>query len=853
MPSGDELFRFDIPGSFTFAITGPKPLSYIGVPTQSNVRVGGVILAACHTVVLGEDIDFKSGGRCQPFLFEETEYQFELVCRHAGVKPTQIELRLRGVNLLKDRRPIGDALVFAIPVNFRSQVGYTDLELVINKRLAFKLRLEVFPSKIDYRTDLAALRADLQQQIRALSFALTSKTYQEARVKRGAKPEEVEWLSTLRRNFDRVMAAFRIVERCPRTVLRTCEEIVKGNRPVRAGGGTLRFLRTHSPYCIPTAAGHFEARGQRWHATKIPDERKLLSFDTPENRFLKAATSLILRRVRNNRSELLSLQKKDEFEAWYAFLTSAENRLERMCDAPFLRDISLPGFSRSPTLALNMTPGYREFFAAFIELFGVLEISGGPVELPEKDLWTLYELWCFISVANILRNELGLMPTKPAWLRVERSAIGVAIAKGKASELRMESDKGDIVTITYNQKDSTPTGDCRPDNTLEIRKQDPHAVFRYVFDAKYRLRTDADYVERQGAPGPPEDAIHRMHAYRDQIVAEESAQQTSLDPARTVWDLGYRRYVQQSIGAFVLYPYAGEDAHKNKFFKSITKVGVGGLPFLPSRRTEVTNILRRIIAATSESVSDSAIELSSVEERRRIEWAHEFGLLGIVSSQEQLEYIKKYRIYHMPYNPKVGLRLRADFILLLLSQSTFGKQAGAAFEARVRAFHMGTRDKITPRPPESRRGGSGKGLYAWFTLRDLKPIEPPLPYNGKPPNFGTTTRLALSEAHSLPDLLLIREPERRLHQECLAAGFTVDIHDAITKDGSVYDLNDLRLRFVVRDGNRRRVDVRFNPATTQFSAGGLSSFTWSELMFTPESCLARIRDAVSQSALHHAR
>ena len=153
----------------------------------------------------------------------------------------------------------------------------------------------------------------------------------------------------------------------------------------------------------------------------------------------------------------------------------------------------------------------------------MLEVGGGPLELPEKDLATLYELWCFVALASILRQELGLTPRPPTWLRVTQRRVALELVQGRTSVLSLERDGEECVRVVYNREDSTPTGSCRPDNTLEIFKHGEKRPFRYVFDAKYRLQDDPDYVRTYQAPGPPPDAIHRMHAYRDQIVAEQTA------------------------------------------------------------------------------------------------------------------------------------------------------------------------------------------------------------------------------------------------------------------------------------------------------------------------------------------
>jgi hypothetical protein len=290
----------------------------------------------------------------------------------------------------------------------------------------------------------------------------------------------------------------------------------------------------------------------------------------------------------------------------------------------------------------------------------------------------------------------------------------------------------------------------------------------------------------------------------------------------------------------VLYPYAGADADKNRFVEAIGKVGVGGVPFLPSRRVVVTNLLRSIIQMSADAVEDTAVELSTIDERRRIEWAHEYGLIAIVPSREQLDYILQSGIYHSPYDKhrKWGLRLRADFILFLLSESKFPGQSGVVYQAEINSVHFGDRREISPPPPASQRGSSETDRYVWFALTKTKPLPQVLTYTGQPPRFAFTTRLAFKEASNVAELLLIREPERRFYRECRIAGFDVAVYDESSGEEQVFDVGQLRLRFSVTKHGGSAINVRFDPWTARFSGQGVD-FTWSELMFRPEVCLKR--------------
>lgn len=839
-PDGD-LLTLTVSGVAAFSIIGPQPdtlLTSSPALARTSLTSNGTGTSV-NLCVLSETIEGSRSASTIPFLFEQTTYQFQLVVE--ATKGPPVKMLLSGTNLLAGRHRIGTQEAYVVPVNFQSEVGYTDVEVWRGELRLFALRLEVFPTKLDYRTDLLELRADLQMEVRDLVFELYGRTFQLLRRGVRSRPTNIGWLALLREEFERIVQALETIVRSPLQRVEVTHELGRANRPSRPSATVRQYLRRNASKCAPAGTGHFTANGRSWVSPQLPYVRKTLTKNTPENRFVAATVGKMRSRLRRLLGQLAGVQKRERFESWTSFLAQADRRLRHFQTQTFLAELSDQHGHVSPTLALHLTPGYREFFSSSIALDFVLEIGGGPLELPEKDLATLYELWCFVALAGILRTELKLSLRRPTWLNVTQRRVAVELIKGRHSVLSMEKDGEECLRVVYNRQDSTPTGDCKPDNTLEIFKQGQTRPFRYVFDAKYRLQSDPFYIKTYLAPGPPADAIHRMHAYRDQIVAEQSEGARSPTPGSTVWDLGYRRWVQQTVGAFVLYPYAGADAEQNKFVKAIDTVGVGGLPFLPSRRSEVTKMLRKIIETSSDAVEDSTVELSTIEERQRIEWAHEYGLIAIVRSPEQLNFIRDKGVYHMPYSQQWALRLRADFMLLLLSETSFPGSAGVSFEALINSVHFGERGEITPIPPPSRRSNSKRERYIWFKLGSITARTQPLRYSGHPPRFAFTTRLAYREANDLADLLLIREPERRFRRECEVEGFTIQVYDESASATQVFDVGQLRLRFKVSVSGSESFNVRFDPVAMAFHWPPDGSFTWNDLMFEPKQCMAKLR------------
>ena len=116
----------------------------------------------------------------------------------------------------------------------------------------------------------------------------------------------------------------------------------------------------------------------------------------------------------------------------------------------------------------------------------------------------------------------------------------------------------------------------RPDNIIQIGGGDKS----FVFDAKYRISNGRRYKKKYGSKGPKTLDINTMHRYRDAIVVPK--------PDRT-----YGRVVESAI---VLFPGENENVYRsNSFYKSINKVKVGGIPFLPGTTKLMAEELDRIL------------------------------------------------------------------------------------------------------------------------------------------------------------------------------------------------------------------------------------------------------------------
>ena len=113
-----------------------------------------------------------------------------------------------------------------------------------------------------------------------------------------------------------------------------------------------------------------------------------------------------------------------------------------------------------------------------------------------------------------------------------------------------------------------------------------------------------------------EDDINTMHRYRDSIV--------------TMNDGPYER---TAFGAYVFFPWSDEAIYQeHHFYKSIDKVNIGALPFLPNATDLVEQFVERLIERSPEEIQEEGIFPRGTKE----EWVstlEEKVLVGMVSSE----------------------------------------------------------------------------------------------------------------------------------------------------------------------------------------------------------------------------
>jgi predicted component of viral defense system (DUF524 family) len=234
----------------------------------------------------------------------------------------------------------------------------------------------------------------------------------------------------------------------------------------------------------------------------------------------------------------------------------------------------------STSQVLQRREGYRELRDAYLRLLlspcvrweGLEQL----LQVPSRDVPTLYEYWCFFALADVLSRATGICPDWRDFVRFNRDVWEVRIQRGIRARLRIGP-----ATLWYNRGFSRPNSyslPLRPDYTIEIEGR------CLLFDAKYRL----EWTELRAAlqEEEPEETdreatfrradLYKMHTYRDAIRG-----------ARAVFIL----YPGTEFSAFGI----TEKPYENPQDLSPGFAGVGAVPVRPGQTGTLEAVVRALL------------------------------------------------------------------------------------------------------------------------------------------------------------------------------------------------------------------------------------------------------------------
>jgi predicted component of viral defense system (DUF524 family) len=528
----------------------------------------------------------------RPVFFENTKYDIEIEFE-PGISRNRIYSELRSVSERFVSHKRGAKQTLSGWLNFGNDIGLCDLILEYEKdrqqqRWAF--HFEVFPTKLDRRTDHQLLVREIEAEYFGLSLDLLKRTYMNFQTSSG-EGNDLTWWSVFDGIFHNLLSSFRFILNNPHRRLISGEEWLSAER-----------LKKLTPALEEEVFRHKDDPGRRY---KVID--KSLSSDTTENRFLKYVAGYAHEKFGIIRKYIEKTRKEDISIAHLDHMEEIERRLKNVHTHPFFKSVGKFAGIRQESAVLQKKAGYSSVYSNWIILRRSVQLFEGALSINLKDIADLYQYWCFMKLKAILQSLLESKPESTDLATVKKENFLFTLKGGNKSpgvvftgktgdkiELYHEFPFGRDADTIYSNRVFTEIQ--QPDITLRITKNDlpdPH-VFTYLFDAKYKI--DADRVKKD-CDAPPVDAISQMHRYRDAIYHVDQK------GART----------RAVMGGYILFP--GSDPAKAVeecgYFTSIAAIDIGGFPLLPGDRKGNGSLLeehlREILFSDSHTLLKKAI------------------------------------------------------------------------------------------------------------------------------------------------------------------------------------------------------------------------------------------------------
>lgn len=671
-------------------------------------------------------------------------------------------------------------------INFGNEIGFSDLVIQIDGVNYLRLVIEVFPTKIDYQNDYKQIVEDVTKEVYNVVFDFLKKTYLGYQQSEKVNSSPVEFFAVINKIYKDFIKAADIIMSQPHHVLETTHQVLPSHKVKKTDGRTIRWIKKH-----PDQAKRVNGEFRIERALAV---RKQVSYDTKENQLTKYILLSTARKLESFKKNYLKLQRKED-QAVIAKIDGMVRGLNRRSNTTFLADVEAKEASSGMSLVFSMAPGYRDLYKYYLMLLRGLSITGDVFNISVKDLALLYEYWCFIKLNSMMKDRYELLSQDI--VKVQGNGLFVSLVKGSSSKVKYRnSENGEVITLSYNPKSGqVPTVAQKPDNVLSLEKKTVNQVgkkvkYEYVFDAKYRVNPaleGSDYYNTiSHTPGPETDDINTMHRYRDAIVYHNGA-----DP-----------YERTMFGAYVLFPYANKEEYRNhKFYESIEKVNIGGLPFLPSETSMVQDMLDALIADSTDSAFERATLPRGIEDKlAKIDWNQRDVLVGALRNRAQLDTCLKYKFYHIPASKIKDVDLPIHYVAIYQSINIFGREAGIRYYGEVTKTSAVKRRDIREIPKNSDEA------YYRFEIKEWKELNIPLVAKEVRDFPFFTNMFLLQHCPDVPDLHISSEEEYRLYIEVRRLANDASVNETDAEPGFKYDDKTIIMEngdiVVLKDGTK---------------------------------------------------
>ncbi len=518
------------------------------------------VTAVRRTADGNEEISIENGGKAPATFFDNTDYPVWVEFNNS-VKDAQFGSILQNDN---DRFSFRRHILAGF-INYGNDIGRSEIQInyhTDNEAKTFRFGFEVLSTKLDYHRHWRAIAEDIEREYRMLSLDYLRRTFHGFSPDQNGEHPDIVWWSIFEGEQQKFVKACRNIIDRPRHRLHGEEAYVRADK------------LKHIPHKIENELA--EHRKEPAHLYRL--EQQIQTNDTQENRFLKFAIKQIGKRYDDLRQRIEATKTVSDTKR-QEMLAMSET-LKRLLQNPFFRTVGKFKGMNQESLVLQKATGYSQVYRTWNLLRRAYSLNDGLYRLQTKDIATLYEIWCFIEVSHIVKEQLHLADDDVEHQnRMEMNGVFTwELGKGEHSHILFRKDGVELAELVYNPKNTdraddsggmkdweVPTVPQKPDIVLQLTKNDLQRGMKmtYLFDAKYRIDG-----KDNGVDVPPDDAINQMHRYRDAIYYK---------------DYDAKALKKEVIGGYILFPGDGEPTKVavSKFRKTINEVNIGAFPLRP--------------------------------------------------------------------------------------------------------------------------------------------------------------------------------------------------------------------------------------------------------------------------------
>ena len=571
------------------------------------------VVSVRRTMEANHEIDMEQGVPAPATFFDNADYPIWIEFKDY-VKDAQFGSILQNDN---DRFSFRRHILAGF-INYKNEIGRSEIQIIykVDKETrTFRFGFEVLSTKLDYHEHWRAIVEDIEREYRMLSLDYMRRTFHGFSPDQNGEHPDIVWWSV----FEGEQQKF----------IKACKSII--DRPRHRLHGEEVYLRADKLIQTPHYIENKLAEHRKEPAYLYRVEQHILSNDTQENRFLKFALHQISKRYEDLRQRIEAV--KTALDTMKAAIHATSESLKRLQHHPFFRTIGRFKGINQESMVLQKATGYSQVYRTWNLLRRAYSLNDGLYRLQTKDIATLYEIWCFIEVSHIVKDQLRLQDEDVEHRnRLEMNGVfSWELGKGEHSRILFRKDGVELAELVYNPKNAdkennnvgmkdlvVPTVPQKPDIVLQLTKNDLQQGMKmtYLFDAKYRIDG-----KDKGVDVPPEDAINQMHRYRDAIYYK---------------DYDANALKKEVIGGYILFPGDGEpnDVAVSKFYKTIKEVNIGAFPLRP-KDVENRKLLEKFIDELIHTKSSETIAHVIPQKGAYVEVGNRV-LIGLVKEDNRL-------------------------------------------------------------------------------------------------------------------------------------------------------------------------------------------------------------------------